>query len=385
MGKIHRCETDTVVLGLGAMGSASLYHLALHGIPAIGIEQFALGHDRGSTHGPTRVFRVFYPDPLYIEMGRAAQAQWHALEQRIDRQLLTLCGQVILARPDNALWRQGVAALQTTRESHEVLTPAQIRTRFPMMHAPMDRVGCWVPRAGFLEPEAALGALVSTACQAGAEVLASQQVVGLDRQGDRMEVATADSRVLCRRLICTGGAWTAALLPDLALQLHVTRQQKFHFRSPMMADLQPGRLPVYGDYEMGFYGFPAWQDVLNVADDNWGDPVEPDAVDRRADPAVQQRMAQWVSSLFPDREWEHVHTETCLYTNTPDDDFILDRHPDLSRVAIGAGFSGHGFKFTPLIGQLLVQLVLDEDPVPDISALGLHAARNLRGTAASAA
>ncbi len=369
---MNRYETDTAVLGLGAMGCASLYHLALRGIPALGIEQFPLGHERGSTHGPSRVFRPFYGNPLYVEMVRAAQVQWQDLEQRAQTKLLRLCGQVVLAQPENVLFQEGLMALRQTREAHEVLTKVQMSKRFPMLQLPSGYIACWVPRAGFLEPDRALKTLVSEARKAGASILASQKAVGLDPQGDCLEVATEESRILCRRLICTGGSWTASLLPALALNLKVTRQQKFHFRSPNLEALHPDRLPVYVDCDKGYYGFPVWRGVLNVADDNWGDFVEPDAVDQEPDPEVKENLMRWVASLFPNREWEHIHTETCLYTNTPDDDFILDRHPDLPNVVIGAGFSGHGFKFAPFIGKLLVQLALEETPALDIQTLGMR-------------
>lgn len=373
-----RYETDTVVLGLGAMGGASLYHLALRGIPALGVEQFSLGHERGSTHGPTRAFRPFYADPLYVEMARAAQTQWQDLERRAETKLLHLCGQLVLANPENIPFQEGLTTLRKTQEAHEVLTQAQMSRRFPMLRPPTEHVACWVPRAGFLEPDRSLKILIAEARKAGASVLASQKVVGLQPQGDCLEVATEHSRILCRRLICTGGSWTASLLPTLALNLKVTRQQKLHFRSADAAALHPDRLPVYIDYDKGYYGFPVWRGTLNVADDNWGNCVHPDEVDPELDPETRENLTRWVESLFPQHTWVHVHTETCLYTNTPDEDFILDRHPDLPNVIIGAGFSGHGFKFTPLIGELLVQLALDETPTLDIQTLALRPERNLR-------
>jgi sarcosine oxidase len=370
-------ETDTVVLGLGAMGSAALYHLALRGVPALGMEQFRLGHDRGSTHGPSRVFRPFYANPLYVEMARAAQAQWQELEQRARTPLLRLCGQLVMARPDNAKFQESLKALQEAREDHDLPTRDQVARRFPMMQLPPDAVACWVPRAGFLEPDHALAVLVAEARKAGADVWDAQRVTGLGSQGDRLEITTSDRRILCRRLICTGGSWTASLLPDLQLDLKVTRQQKFHFRTSNVADLHPDQVPVYTDYDLNYYGFPVWRGILNVADDNWGDFTDPNEVDRSPDAETRARLQAWVEALFPNCGWQHVHTETCLYTNTPDDDFIIDRHPDIPNVIIGAGFSGHGFKFTPLIGELLVQLALGETPSLDVRALGLQPERKL--------
>lgn len=370
-------ETDTVVLGLGAMGSAALYHLALRGVPALGIEQFRLGHDRGSTHGPSRVFRPFYANPLYVQMARAAQAQWQKLERRTRTPLLRLCGQLVIAQPDHARFQESLKALQASREDHDVLTRDQVAQRFPMMQLPTGSVACWVPRAGFLEPTYALSILVAEACKAGADAWEEQTVTGLNPRDGRLEIITPDHRILCRRLICTGGSWTASLLPDLQLDLKVTRQQKFHFRSADVADLHPDQVPVYTDYDLNYYGFPVWRGILNVADDNWGDFTDPNEVDRSPDAETRARLQDWVEALFPNRGWQHVHTETCLYTNTPDDDFIIDRHPEVPNVIIGAGLSGHGFKFTPLLGELLVQLALGESPSLDIRALGLQPERKL--------
>ncbi len=372
---MDRIKTDTVVLGLGAMGSAALYHLALRGIPAIGIERFGLVHSRGSTHGPSRVFRIFYPHPLYVEMGLAALTQWRELESRTGSALLTLCGMVILALPDNPIFQQGLSALETMQETHTPLSYDELRGRFPMLHPPVDRAGCWIPRSGILSPESALKALITVAQREGAQVWDAQTVQSVDYSHGQFDIVLADSHIRCQRLICTAGAWSEELVPDLDLHLKITRQQKFQFQSGDISDLHPAHMPVYSDYEKQFYGFPAWQGVINVADDGHGDIVNPNEVDRSADPATREQLTQWVHQLFPQHTWQHVRTETCLYSNTPDDDFILDRHPAWPGMAIGAGFSGHGFKFTPLIGQLLVHLALEEEPPINIDALRLRPER----------
>ncbi len=372
---MEHLQTDTVVLGLGAMGSAALYHLALRGIPAIGIERFALGHARGSTHGPSRVFRLFYPQTMYIDMGLAAQQQWQDLETLTGHRLLTLCGQVVLARPDNTLFQQGLAALAAMAVPHTPLSHTEIRTRFPALYPPADRIGCWVPQAGILAPQAALKALIAVARETGAQILEAQTVQGLDHGQGQFNITLADQHIRCQRLICTAGAWTADLLPDLAPHLRITRQQKFQFHSLDTADLHPDRVPVYVDYEAAYYGFPVWEGVINVADDGLGCPVQPHDVDRTADPVTLARLTAWINRLLPGHAWQHIRTETCLYTNTPDADFVLDHHPTWPGMVIGAGFSGHGFKFTPLIGQLLVQLALEEEPSIDINALRLHSDR----------
>lgn len=375
---MNQYETDTVVLGLGAMGSAALYHLALRGISAIGVEQFALGHDRGSTHGPSRVFRAFYADPIYVEMARAAQGQWLELERRSGTDLLTLCGQLIISDSENLDFQKRLLVLEDTKEQYEILTKPQTLKRFPMLQLPAGKVGCWIPRGGFLRPDLALKAMISEALKSGSKVLDSQRVVGLDRQSNRIAVVTEESRILCQRLICAGGAWTSSLLPAMDLNLQVTRQQKFHFKSANVADLKPGKFPVYTDADLNYYGFPVLDGILNVADDNLGNLVQPDDVKRDADIKVRDQLAQWVESLFPGRNWQHVETETCLYTNTPDDHFVLDRIPELPGAVIAAGFSGHGFKFTPLIGQLLVQISLEEAPTTAIDIFRLLATRKLQ-------
>lgn len=374
---MERFETDTVVLGLGAMGSAALYHLALRGIPAVGLERFAHVHDRGSTHGTSRVFRVLYPQALYTEMGRGAQAQWRELERRAGVSLLSLCGQMVMAHPDNAPLKTGVEVLASLEEEHALLSPEEIRGRFPSLHPPAGKIGCWIPRAGILAPEDALRALIGVAREKGARILDQRQVQGLEHRGNGFEIAADDIRIRCQRVICTAGAWTAGLFPAIVPNLKVTRQQRFHFQCEDMSDLQPAHVPVYGDYDREFYGFPTWRKTLVVADDTQGDTVDPDAVDRNPDPQVRDRLTQWVEELFPDRSWRHVRTETCLYTNTPDDGFVLDWHPAWPGLVMGAGFSGHGFKFTPLIGSLLVQMVLGEELSYAIDPLRLHPERQL--------
>ena len=277
-------ESEIAVIGLGAMGGAALYHLARQGVKAVGFEQYRVGHAWGSSHGHSRVFRIFYEDLLYVNLVEAALPLWQDLEQRCGQSLLTLNGMLIYARPDNIHFAQNLEAVATTQTAHELLTPAEVSRRFPALRLPEEAVACYTPRAGFVDAGGAVKAQVDQARRLGATVYEQAQVQQIDWTGERPELVTTAGRFRCERLIITPGPWAANILADLALPLQVTRQQKFYFRphnpsgrhfvfaSTLFSTggdalYQPDRLPIYADYDRQFYGFPNYGPGLKVADD----------------------------------------------------------------------------------------------------------------------
>jgi sarcosine oxidase len=362
-----RTEVDILVIGLGAMGSAALYQLARLGAAPVGIEQFSVGHALGSSGGQSRVFRTFYQDPLYTRLAEAAIPLWRELEARAGEAILTLCGNLFFARPGNALLAQSLQAMDAAQSSYERLTSADVATRFPMLRLPAAAEICLVPQSGFLNATLAVQTHVAQAQRLGATVHAGVAVHRLDLRGERPVVETSAGRYSCTRLVVTPGPWASRLFSELGLpmfsqHLRVTRQQKFYFQPAQPARFLPASLPVYCDYDTDFYGFPLHGPGLKVADDSLGAVTDPTTVDRTLDLAKRDQLGAWLAGLMPNADFTYSAGSTCMYTLTPDRDFLLGPHPHYANTFIGAGFSGHGFKFSTLVGHLLAQLALGQPP-----------------------
>ena len=350
--------TRCLVLGLGGMGSAALYHLARRGAAPLGVEQFAVGHALGSSHGESRVFRTLYHDALYTRLAAAALPLWRELEAASGETLLTLNGMISYARETNPQFHRYLEVFGGSGGACTLLRPAELSARFPALRIPADALACFTPVAGFLDAGRCVRAHIAAGRAAGAVVREETPVREIDVGGERPVVQTEAGAYVCERLIVTSGPWAATLLRDLRLPLQVTRQQKFYFRPACPSEYSPARIPVYTDYDTGFYGFPAQGAGLKVADDGLGEVTTAETVDRRLDLAQRDRLQAWLGALMPGSALTYLDGATCLYTMTPDKDFIIDRHPRNPNVIIAAGFSGHGFKFTTLIGSILADLAL---------------------------
>lgn len=358
-----KMETDILVIGLGAMGSAALYHLARLDAAPIGIEQHAVGHALGSSHGQSRVFRTFYHDALYTKLALAALPLWREVEALSGKQLLTLCGNLLFAQEGHPKIAGHVEVMDEVEAAYELLTPTVVRERFPALQLGQNILACYVPHAGFLNPSRSVQVHIAQAQRFGATVHDGVTVHGIDLSGERPLVETSHGDYVCDRLVVTPGPWAAPMLgllglSNLAQKLHVTRQQKFYFQPANPAAFGPDVLPVYADYDRNFYGFPYYGQGIKLADDNRGEVTTAATVDRTLDLAKCDELRAWIESFMPDAQFRYVNGSTCMYTETPDQDFLLGPHPTHSNVLIGAGFSGHGFKFATLVGKLLAELTL---------------------------
>jgi len=352
-------QVDSLVVGLGAMGSATLYHLARMGQHAVGIEQFRTGHELGSSHGHSRAFRVFYRDPLYTELAAAALPLWQDLQAAATEPLLSLCGFLAFARTGNPLFERNLAAIRHSQADFELLTSRDITARFPALEISDSHTACFTPQAGFLDASRCVTAHLAGATGLGATVHQQVCVERIETIGARTIVHTTAGDFRTRRLILTAGPWAADLLSPLQLPLTVTRQQKFYFQPTCPAALRPDVLPVYADYDTRFYGFPMHGPGLKVADDTRGRQTHPDRVDRTTERAAEVPLSNWLKNLMPQHEFQFLEASTCLYTGTPDLDFLIGPHPNHPGILAGAGFSGHGFKFSTLIGLILAQLAVE--------------------------
>jgi sarcosine oxidase len=357
-------EAQNVVIGAGAMGSAAAYHLARRGEPVVLIEQFALGHSRGSSHGAARITRHSYADPRYARLMPSAFRAWRELEADAGESLYIRTGGVSFS-PDGVDYAARVAAsLEELGVPHWRGTGREFSARHPAFTLDESDDVVFEPDAGLLAAARAVALQVELARRHGgtsATVLDQTPVLGLDLEGSRPVVVTGTARIVADRLIVTAGAWVKRLLPDLPVPVRVTRQQVLYVLPADPAPFQIGRFPVFiykgaGEDE-AFYGMPDFLGLGVKAARHAGPEVNPD-VD---DPAVEEDYRPIVRTFLR----RHIPaladaaiglTEVCLYTVAPDDAFLVDFLPGRPDVIVASPCSGHGFKFSCLIGRILADL-----------------------------
>jgi sarcosine oxidase len=367
---------DVIVVGLGATGSAALYHLARRNSRAIGLERFEPGHERGSSHGRTRIIRHgYFEHPSYVPLVRRAAALWRELERASGRPLMTVTGIAEVGRSDSTLIKGTLAAAREHNLTHQVVTAHELMRRYPAFRLPQDYVAVIQPDGGFVEAEAGIRAHLRLAAAAGADMRTGEPVLSIEQVGDHVRVRTERKSYEAGHAIIAAGPWTTSLVPDLALPLQVTRQVLIWVRPAQPELFKLGWFPVFMiKSEHGIhYGFP-------LQDDGWlkmakhhhaGEVVDPETCDRVVSAADEAIVTGPMFRMLPAAAGPVMAAKTCLYTMAPDGDFVIDRVPGQERIVIASPCSGHGFKFAPAIGQALAELVLNGRSSPDLSRFRL--------------
>jgi len=366
---------DVIVIGLGGMGSAALYHLARRGLRVLGVEQFDVGHDRGSSHGETRIIRkAYFEHPDYVPLLDQTYMLWDRLEQDSGRELICRCGLVIFGRDDSAVLTGVRKAKQAHNLDIDALTPPEARKRFPTFslddghHALLER------DAGFLRVEACVRTHVEMARRHGAEIATSQTVRTWQATGSHVSVETESGRFEAGSLVLCVGAWTQDMLAGLNLPLRIQRKVVTWYGCHDRRMTVDAGCPVFAFDEGGrfLYGFPALDGALKAAEHTGTDEIpHPDRLVRSVEPDRIEPVNAFVAARLPLVRPVPTRSGVCMYTMTPDDRFIVGRHPGHPNVALAAGFSGHGFKFAPLVGTLLTDLVTGPDTarVPELMSI----------------
>lgn len=334
----------------------------------LGLERFGRGEALGASGGRSRIIRIaHYERPSYAPLAREAWERWLALEAESGASILTVTGGLYAGSPGSALVAGALDAARAHAVGHEVVNADEIRRRWPAFTPDDDTIGLVEERAGVLRADVANAAHLSVAERAGAELRFGAHVVDwrpVDG-GSGFEVALADGTVLgAERLVLTAGPWLGDLLADLELPLAVERQPVCWFAPAVpAAEVSVGRLPIwlYDTPDGGmFYGFPHDPELgLKVSHHHSGEVVGAETVDRDVRPVDVERIRRFIRARMPAAAGALVSSTVCLYTNTPDDEFVVDRHPAAPGVAFASACSGHGFKFAPLIGEMLADLVVD--------------------------
>jgi sarcosine oxidase len=369
-------KRDIIILGLGAMGTAAAYHLARRGARVLGIEQFGLAHDRGSSHGRTRIIRQAYHEaPEYVPLVLRAYELWRALEQEGRVPLLSTTGALYVASPHSALIEGVLLSARTHGITLDTLAPAEIERRYPVIHPPAGSVGLVEHDAGILVPEDCITAHATLARQHGAELHFGESVTSWDAAPGRVSVRTAAGTYEAGRLVITTGPWTGEVLNGLGLPLEVERAVLFWFE-PRARRESFERLPVYiwEDEGASAYGFPyiEGQGLKCAFHHSFGERTTPGTIRRVVGEAERARMQEYLARFMPDAAGRLLAATTCMYTNTPDGHFIVDHHPGHRNVVLACGFSGHGFKFSSVIGETLADLALDGGTSHPIGFLSLR-------------
>jgi len=368
---------EVIVIGVGAMGSSACYHLARRGVRVLGLEQFSIPNDLGSSHGDSRLIRLcYFEHPDYVPLLRRSYELWDAIEAESRQTLLRITGGIYMGAADGAVVTGTLRSAAEHALPHERLDRGELRHRYPQFDVPEDYVGIYEPRAGMLFPELSISAAAALALRHGARLRGQERVVRWNAEGQGLAVHTDRATYRADKLVFCGGAWSATLLSDLAIPLTVTRQVLGWVwpKKPELFELEA--MPVWAiDHPDGtlHYGFPLRPERpgFKIAHHGGGIATDPNTVDRTIGPEDEQSFRHILDRYLPDASGEVLSMGVCLYTNSPDRHFIIDVHPDHPQVFLACGFSGHGFKFAPVIGEVLADLVVDGTTAQPIGFLRL--------------
>lgn len=368
---------DVAVIGCGGIGSAVLYHLARQGANAIGLEQFDAVHNRGSSHGHTRIIRqAYFEHPNYVPLLLEAYELWAELEQRVGEQLYVQTG-LLQAGPAEGIVVPGV--MRSAAEHNlpiDRLTSAEAMQRFPMFKIPSDHIAAFEHRAGYLFVEKCVAAHLNAAKQCGSPLLERCSVTSFEANGSGYRLLTNHGDILAERLVITVGAWLPNWLSPSLAPLRVLRKHLHWFASSDARVLQAAGCPLFFfENDVGcFYGFPAidQQWGLKVAEHSGGELMsDPANLDRSMDAEDRTRIEQFVASYFHGEHARQKH-DVCMYTMTNDGHFAIDWHPAHPNILIAGGFSGHGFKFASVLGKELAQAVMTQQLSDRLSFLSFQ-------------
>jgi sarcosine oxidase len=381
---------DAIVLGLGAMGAAATWQLAKRGAKVLGIDQYAPPHELGSSHGESRITRLACAEGAeYHPFARRSHDIWREIERELKVELLTQNGMVMISAPGEHMPSHGQtnfleATVNVAKQCgvpHEMLSAAEVRTRFPALKAQEGYTAYFDRLSGFVRPERCIEAQLNLAGSRGAHLLTNERVSGFRQDGSRVTVTTDKGVYRGRQLIVAAGAYLPTLLdtPELRDRFTVTRQVFYWFKARNEDEhrrLLPDRCPVYIWQIAGttvFYGFPAlggYDEGLKVATEHEATTTAAE-VDRSVSPREIQAMYEtFIAPSLPGLSSTCVRTKVCLYTQVEKARFLIDRHPALDRVIVASPCSGHGFKHSAAIGELLAGMALGLCDSPEVFRFG---------------
>lgn len=370
-------SADIAILGLGAVGSATAYSLSKRGQSVIGFDMLTPPHALGSTHGQSRIIReAYFEHPLYVPIIRRSYECWAELEEAGGEKLLLQTGGLLLGPSQGTL----VAGTRLSADRHkldyEILSAKQLREHYPPFRANDSTVAVWEPRAGILLPEKCVEVHLRLAGEQGVDLHFNEPVTEWAPHRNGVRIKTDKGEYKASMLVLAPGPWLSDTVPELGLPLTVERQVLYWFEpAGERENFELDRMPIFAwEYapEALFYGFPNLGDGVKVALHHQGQLTDIESIDRAVSPEETEAMRMILSAVIPDLAGPLLKTEVCMYTNTPDEHFILDFHPQLDQVLVASACSGHGFKFSAVVGEILADLVIRGESAFDLSPFRIN-------------
>jgi len=364
-------RADVAMVGLGAMGALSAWRLAARGARVIGFERFRPGHDRGSSHGDTRIFRTaYFESPEYVPLLQRAHRLWRQLEKETGAELLTMTGGLAIGPADGELVAGVLASARENELPHRLLDPSEVNRLYPQHRLEPGDVAVRDDEAGFLRPERSVAAAAARAEALGARLMTETEVTAIEAGGGGVVIETSRGRFAAGRALVAAGAWTTKLLPRLGLPLEVERQVMGWLAVDDPDSFSPQRFPIFireiarGRFR---YGFPTTDGhSIKLAVHHEGTGADPDSIDREVDDADLVPLREFAREKLNGVTGEMVDARVCMYTNTPDERFIATSPAGMPGVTVLSACSGHGFKFASVVGELMAELILDGKALPAI-------------------
>ncbi len=369
---------DVIVLGLGAHGSSAIFHLSKNNLKVCGIDRFTPPHVFGSSHGQSRIIRqAYHESPMYVPLVKKAYKLWDELEQISGKQLLLKTSGIILGDNAGAMIVKGaILSAETHNVPYEYLHSNEIKERFPALKPTEDTVAVVEQSAGILFPEECIKTNLHLAANNGAELLYNEVVMSIVSTNDTIEIVTDKDSYQTKKLIVSAGAWLNDLLPELHLPVNIKRQVLFWFKNTseeLQQFISADKLPIYiWEYTHGriFYGFPDLGNGIKIAPHHEGQPLHPDLLSKEVSEEEINQMKNIIDEYF-NVNTVFNYSDVCMYTNTPDEHFIIDHHPSNNNIIIASPCSGHGFKFSSAIGKILSDMATGKALDFDISPFSI--------------
>jgi sarcosine oxidase len=369
-------DYDVIIAGLGAMGSSAAFHLASRRLRVLGIDRFRPPHTFGSSHGATRIIReAYFEDPAYVPLVQRAYELWHELENASGRKLLLETGGLMIGPESGALVRGARRSAEQHHLPHQLLSAEQLREEFPALRVSDNEVAVREPRAGILFPERCVQTHLELAARNGADLQFENPILQWEPFRGGVRVNTTKGTFTGNKLLLTLGPWLGSLTPGLNLPLRVERQVRFWFDPTDHAQrFAPERFPIFiwenfpGQY---FYGFPDLGDGLKMAVHHQGETTSPDDVRREVSASEINEGTSLLRRHLPSAAGALRSSAVCLYTNTPDEHFLMDYYPACAQTLIVSPCSGHGFKFSAVIGEIAAAMLGGETPRFDLNLFRL--------------
>ena len=367
---------DCIVIGLGGMGAASLFELSSKGQNVLGIEQFDIGHDKGSSHGLSRIIRLAYWEGIeYVPLVLRAHDRWIELEKTYNEKLLNITGALDIGLESSETISGSLKACREFDIPHEIFTSTELSKKFPAYLLPEEYSSVFQKDGGFLVPESCINLYVNESINNGADVKQNCKVLGWESDGNIVTVSTSDGNFKTKKLVITAGAWTGILQDEMSRFLTPERQVVSWFKPESPEYYNSDQFPVFNMEvpEGRYYGFPIhhYEGTKIGRYGHLKENINPDSISREITDLDIATLRVPMEKYFQPTNPEPLFSQVCMFTNTPDEHFVLDYLPGNDSVFIASGFSGHGFKFASVIGELISDLMVDGGTEFDLGLFSL--------------